>query len=158
MKRLLPFILLLSACSPIRVKGDPSFLKMERLAVLAVIPGTDATCERLAESARSNIEQGFMAAGYRIVNRSKIDPAIDDFKLRITGAVTPKTASRLGQMLGAQGLVIPSCERIGKVDWRLKILDVETGKIVVNSTLLGAWPGSNEGVQKWVEKIKAELK
>ncbi len=147
-----------SACSAIRVKGDSSFLKMQRLAVFEVTPGPDATCRRQAESATSNFEQGFMAAGYRVAPRSQLRAALSDYEVSVATGITSNQAMRLGEMLGVQGIVIPSCERKGRVDWRLQVLDTTTGKRVVNSTFFGRAFDSNEVAQEWVNAVKEKLK
>jgi hypothetical protein len=131
---------------------------MRRLAVVPVhVRRGDPTCRKISETAYSNIEQGLIASGYPLASRAQLKAAVEQFGVSISSTIAPDQARRFGEALGVDGIVLPYCERIGRADWRLRVLDPASGGIVVDSTLFGSWPGSVEGVRKWIAAIKDKL-
>ena len=157
-KKLFPLILLLSGCMSVQTISDQdrSFQKMKRLAMVGMRPVSGTRpCDKFADEAFGNLEQGFMLEGYTLVDRSMLDAILKEQKLGATGAVDPRQAVSIGKILGVQGMVIPYCEQSQSVFYRLKIVNVETGEIVINSALSGRWPASVGIARKWIRRIKS---
>jgi tetratricopeptide (TPR) repeat protein len=68
-----------------------------------------------------------MVSGIQYVERSQLAQALKELKLQDTAVVDPKTAGKLGKVIGARQIVLGSYQKLGdklKVDAR--VVDVET--------------------------------
>lgn len=69
--------------------------------------------------------------GFRVVERTHLRALVKEHKLQITEVIDPKTAAKLGQVSGADGLVIGTITPFGdSVRLAIKVLDTTTGDVI----------------------------
>ena len=96
-------VLALGACgtATVAIKSDFEFSKVKRVAVVGFSdhPGRQGSGEALSGA----FEQGLIAAGYYLVERSQVDKILREKKL---SAVEPKAAKEIGRLLGVDALLM----------------------------------------------------
>jgi len=99
------------------------------LIAVAQFQGPDAD---LARTITETVTQDLAASGkLRLVERAQIQQAEEEMGLGQTGLVDAKTAPKLGQMVGADHVLVGSFDAIGTVvSLRARLVKVETGEIV----------------------------
>lgn len=113
------FLILLLAAGPVRSK--------ERVAVLDFesIPANANLAQSVSEILRTeliNLKQ------YEVVERAAIEKIFTEQKLRLSDAIDEKDAIRIGQLAGANIVVIGSIVKIGSTyTLNSRFIDVETG-------------------------------
>ncbi len=71
------------------------------------------------------------ADGARLVERERLEDVLAELKLGRSAAIDPKTASRLGRLLGAQFMVLGSYFALGGVlRADARVVEVETGRVL----------------------------
>jgi hypothetical protein len=106
-------------------------------------PGMDA--EKWAMSKRIHIQndwaQGLLevfskAPNFHLVEREAVADIFKELKFQISGAISPDTAKRLGQMYGASHLLLVEFARFPDTDNNFKdlfssrLIEVETGRVL----------------------------
>ncbi len=67
---------------------------------------------------------------FQIMERSQVDQLLKEAKFASTGLISEDTAVQLGNMIGVEGLIIGSFQRISdKVKINSRLVSIETGKI-----------------------------
>lgn len=106
MKKLLPIlsaVLALGACgtATVAIKSDFEFSRVKRVAVAGFsdYAGQPGSGEALSGA----FEQGLLAAGYDLVERSQVDKVLREKKL---SAGDPKAAKEIGRLLGVDALLL----------------------------------------------------
>ena len=70
-------------------------------------------------------------AGFKLVERQRIQEILSEMKLGQTGMIDPSTAIQIGKMLGANVMAFGSFSTLGKkVLLTMRLVKVETGEIV----------------------------
>jgi len=86
------------------VKPGFDFQKIHRVAVLGVKDFAGRAGS--GDVAGSIFEKYLLQAGYDVVERRQVDALIKEQSLDVSGAVDPKTAKKLGKLLGVDALVL----------------------------------------------------
>ncbi len=72
-----------------------------------------------------------MKIGYDVIERTRLKAVIEELELQMTGLVHPKTTSKVGKILGVQGMVFGTAAgRAGAWTCTSRLIDVETGSVV----------------------------
>jgi TolB-like protein len=73
-----------------------------------------------------------------IVERSRLESALDEMKLGMSGIVDEQTAVEVGKAVGADAVMVGSFLQIGdRIRINARLLDVGTGKIIAAEHILG---------------------
>ncbi|MDE2293810.1 MAG: hypothetical protein KGL53_17270 [Elusimicrobia bacterium] len=98
--------LALAACSPpsIAIRHGYDFQTIRRVAVLAFRParGRPETGALVSDL----FAQELLKAGYDVVEREDAGQVVREQAFQVTGAVDPRTAKKLGKLLGVDALVV----------------------------------------------------
>lgn len=98
----------LAGCAAPRmtIRQDYDFQKIRRVAVLGFrdFPGKSGSGEIVAGA----FESSLLAASYTLIERQQVDQVLAEGAFSRSGAVDPKTARKLGRILGADALVLGS--------------------------------------------------
>jgi hypothetical protein len=150
-------VLALSGCASFSVSGGGTgrFLSMKTVAITSVDTGR---CRGGEKRARAGLEGGFLTEGFQIGERSQLDGVLREQRLGVSGAVEQRDAAKVGAILGVQGLV--SLEAVDGTcrNWRMKIVDVETGSVASHSTAKGLSPYESEQVARWLRELKSRAR
>jgi len=112
------------------------------------------TVENLIET----FERNFINFGYNVVERLKVNKVLEELSLSMTGIVEEDTALEAGKLLSAQVVAFIDILISGElpehsyVKISFKIIDVQTGSILVS----GISMNTTNGVTKLVEKLSDE--
>lgn len=122
---------------------------------VAVMPfGNDTAYPELTALAEGNINNTFVKTGrFNVIERAQLEKVMKEQAIGMTGAIDPTTAANVGKLLGANLVVLG---QIVQADWedkshtddkgvhhpefhavvgvQVKIVDVETGKILFSET------------------------
>lgn len=126
-----------------------------RIAVISfAAPGMSYSAEEIEDILLSHIEAEIGRTGrFSVVNRSRLDQVLQEQRLSLSGFIDPSTAVRVGQLVGAKGLVYgqivradveTSTDKNGKVHKTAKvglsasIVDAETGALLASEVVEGA--------------------
>lgn len=91
------------------------------------------------------------AGRYQVVEQSRLDKILDEIQKGQTGIVDPETAAHLGQLVGAQYLVVgESREEKGTIEAAYRVVQVETGIVIGADRATGA-------LEDVIEKLQAGL-
>lgn len=96
-------VLVLGACgtATVAIKSDFDFARIQRVAVVGF--SDHAGRQGSGEALSGAFEQGLIAAGYGLVERSQVDKVLREKKL---SAGDPKAAKELGRLLGVDALLM----------------------------------------------------
>lgn len=99
----LAFLLLLGACATatVAIKADFDFARVKRVAVVGFSDHTGH--QGSGEALSGAFEQGLLAAGYNLVERTEVDKILREKKL---SASDPKAAKEIGRLLGVDALLL----------------------------------------------------
>ena len=96
---------------------------------------------------------------FRIVERTQLDQALKELDLNRTDRIDPATAQRVGQLIGAQYLVVGSFQVVGgqiRIDARL--LRVETGEVVQADSITGATASALVMPDRLAERLLSQIR
>src|SRR6185436_20368074 len=96
--------------------------------------------------------------GVTVVERARLDEVIGELKLQQGKLFDPKTAQKLGKLLGATHAVAGSLYKADpelRID--LRLVEVATGKVLLGQQVVGAPSALFELEQKLVEKFVGAL-
>lgn len=94
----------------------------------------------------------------QVVEREKLQAALDELKLQRTQYFDPKTAQRIGRGIGAQYAVTGSIAAIEpKVHINIRMFEVETAKVLVGDSVSGPKENFFELEAQLVEKFVSKL-
>jgi TolB-like protein len=86
----------------------------------------------LAEQTSNNL---FRNSDLRFVERAQINKVIDEMKFGTSGFVSDESAVRIGQLLGADAVVLGTLTRIGRrISVSLKVVETKSGRILSSGT------------------------
>jgi len=69
--------------------------------------------------------------GYDVIERQRLEYILKEYSLSMSGLVDPKTAQKIGNLIGVQGIVFGSVSgRPGAFSVMSKLVDTETGSVV----------------------------
>jgi len=84
---------------------------------------------------KSSIALATSAEGFSVIDRTHLKSLLQEHKLAASGIIDPATARQLGKIAGVKALVTGNLVPIGdQVDLTVKVLDVETAKIILAKT------------------------
>lgn len=168
-------------------EAEPTVIIKRELLVkhrkIAVLPFTDAPGADAGYSGQvvANIIGSFAlnVPGWTIVEREKISRILDEQDFQRTGLVDPKTAIKIGKLLGADGVVLGGVAqyRIGsipflfmftfdqdvyKVDYSFRLVSVQTGEICISahasrSSTTSFEQSISDGASKIFQRITTSL-
>ena len=74
----------------------------------------------------------------RIVERARLDAALKELKLGISGIVDEQTAVKIGKAVGATAIIVGSFIRVaGNIRINARLIDVQTGEIITAEQVQG---------------------
>lgn len=89
--------------------------------------GGDFGGETLADMYGSEL----MKIGYDVIERQRLSAVVEELELQMSGLVNPKSTSKVGRILGVQGMVFGTAAgQPGAWTCTSRLVDVETGSIV----------------------------
>jgi hypothetical protein len=69
--------------------------------------------------------------GYDVIERTRLTAVVKELELQMTGLINPSTTSKIGKILGVQGMVFGTAAgRAGAWTCTSRLVDVETGSVV----------------------------
>jgi len=72
-----------------------------------------------------------MKIGYDVIERDRLSAVVQELELQMSGLVHPKTTSKVGKILGVQGIVFGTAAgKPGAWNCTSRLVDVETGSVV----------------------------
>lgn len=84
---------------------------------------------------KSSIALSTSAEGFSVIDRTHLKSLLQEHKLAASGIIDPATARQLGKIAGVKALVTGNLVPIGdQVDMTVKVLDVESAKIILAKT------------------------
>ncbi|MBI5244625.1 MAG: hypothetical protein HY922_13235 [Elusimicrobia bacterium] len=107
-------------------------LSIRRVAVPYSLDKTDPNSVNWIIAPAFSTEFGLLSLGYAVIDRGDIDSILKEHKLSLVGISAPEEAAKIGQILGVQGIVIPSVAPGDEPN--VKLVDITTGRIVWNVT------------------------
>jgi hypothetical protein len=113
---------------------------------------------KCAESVLGRIEADFVQNGIAVVDRARLNQVLQEQKLQVSGLVDERSATNVGQLLGAQALVflkILDCQTssrtdgfvdsnnqrhtkyitVGAIQGTLRVVDLTTGRVIAAESL-----------------------
>lgn len=118
----------------------PPELKDIHIDSVAIAPAEGPPC---AKPLSAHIEQGFLQAGITVVDRSRLDKVLNEYKLQASGMVDQDTAAKIGKMLGAQALIFTQVTRCDVANGKSQgYRDKKTGETYHNYTTQATIAGS----------------
>ncbi len=93
-----------------------------------------------------------------LVERARIKEVINELGLAATGLVDPQTAAKLGQLLGAQRMLVSSFVEMGGIlRFDSHLIDTETGQLVAALSVSGPKDDYADLVEKLARQVAAAL-
>lgn len=155
-------LVLAAACARrpvIAIKPGADFSKIERVALL----GFDDAARRRGSGnlVASVFEKQLLHAGYSIVERRRVDQVLSEQRLGASGAVEPRTARKLGKLLGVDAFVLGSVTEFRAAEREqttLKVEDVRREPIIKRvKKRKKVSEGGLLGKDEWVEYEEDEI-
>ncbi|MFQ5793841.1 MAG: FlgO family outer membrane protein [Candidatus Bipolaricaulia bacterium] len=79
----------------------------------------------------------------RVVERARLEAAIEEMRLGLGGIVDTRTASEIGRAVGATAIIIGSFSIIGdQIRINARLIDVETGEVITGEVVQGGVRGA----------------
>jgi TolB-like protein len=95
-----------------------------------VMPG-EPSAEFLGELLAGRVIEVFRESSHTVVERQRLELALEELKLGSTALVDEGTQLRIGRTLGARYMVFGTCIRLGEtLRLDLRLVDVETGGVL----------------------------
>ncbi|RKY59390.1 MAG: hypothetical protein DRP94_03685, partial [Candidatus Latescibacterota bacterium] len=116
-----------------QVKG----LEESKRLVIAVVDftnvGKDPQLEGLVKGIPESVTTYLGKKGkVRIVERSRLEAALKELQLGMTGIVDEETAARVGKAVGASAIMVGSFLKIGDlIRINARLIDVQTGEVIM---------------------------
>ena len=94
----------------------------------------------------------------RIVERSRLEAALDEMKLGMSGIVDEQTAVEVGKAVGAAAVMVGSFLQIGdRIRINTRLIDVGTSEIITAEQILGRFDEIFELMDRTAEGMWAKL-
>lgn len=120
--------------------GSESRLRIAVLPLTMLSGSVDGLGRYLAESLTTAV---FEAGAVEIVERTRMDAALTELRLGESGAIDPKTAQRIGNMLGADAVITGTVSEVGDgAEANVRMIHVGSGRVLAAGKVLIADPGS----------------
>lgn len=110
-------------------------LDNKKVAVIGLSNRSSLMNDSKAQLLLPFIEDGFVNSGIvRVMDRQNINKIVDEYNFQASGLVDERTAVHIGQLSGADAIVIACLQNIEEVIYlHLKILSVENGQIIASA-------------------------
>jgi len=146
MKRVLaiPFVCLVFISSGSAAQEEPAVALVERIEesaaklggnVLVIVPFSYPDGIKSIEGAlvSERLMESLAERGYvKIVERALLDKVLEEQKLAASGLVDPATAVKIGQLLGARGMMTGTAMDQGEnLEVHVRLLNIESGEVVL---------------------------
>ena len=97
--------------------------------------------------------------GLKVVERAKLQALVDEQQLGLSGLVDPATAQRVGELLGAQTLVMGGFIKgfDGKIRMDVRLVEVETGRTLATDEETGEPKHLFRMIEQMSEAIAKDL-
>jgi len=118
-------------------------LEESKKLVIAVVDftnvGKDPQLEGLVKGIPESVTTYLGKEGkVRIVERSRLEAALKELQLGMTGIVDEKTAARVGKAVGASAIMVGSFLKIGDlIRINARLIDVQTGEVIMADQVQG---------------------
>jgi len=122
-----------------QIKG----LEESKKLVIAVVDftnvGNDPQLEGLVKGIPESVTTYLGKKGkVRIVERSRLEAALKELQLGMTGIVDEETAARVGKAVGASAIMVGSFLKIGDlIRINARLIDVQTGEVIMADQVQG---------------------
>lgn len=114
----------LSESAPRRIRADAK-------VAIATFDLIDIPSPSTGKNVVEDLHTSMISAGFRLVERGQINRLLQELQVQSTTAINPATAQKLGQLLGAEYLLVGSVSDRGNfVVTNARLLEASTGKTV----------------------------
>lgn len=111
-------------------KGDKAYIHRKKIDVLVVGQFVyNNGFNVLTKTLQEKITTVLTARGIQVVERDQLERLLQEQKLGYSGLIDINTAQKVGELLGANGLIIGSLNNMGNfVTINTRLVDIKTGK------------------------------
>jgi hypothetical protein len=105
---------------------------LDRPAAVLPLWGADALALSAAAEIQPELTELLIDSGFRVVERIALDQAVEELALQHSSAFDPKTAQRIGGLVGAYAVFVGEVTpRQQRTEIRLRLVHVATGEILL---------------------------
>jgi TolB-like protein len=95
------------------------------------LPPGDPSAEFMGGLLAGRVIEALRGAAYAVVERQRLELALEELKLGSTALADERTRLRIGRTLGARRMVFGTCIRLGEaLRLDLRLVEVETGGVL----------------------------
>jgi TolB-like protein/lysozyme family protein len=155
MLRTLKCLLLLLGCASATMAAPDGL----RVAVMKFECGKAAEMEDIGSALQAMIITDLSAVpSLRLIERARLKDILAEQDLGMSGAVDPKTAPRLGKLLGASHILVGNCTVVGgKMRMDTRLIIVQSGRVLLAEMIEGDKEAFFELQKDLVNKLIASL-